>query len=205
MKLAWKKRKHIKARIRCVVNYRPKRSFGQGNIFTPVCHSVHGGGSGKETSPHGWMENPPGWKENPPPAGWRAPPGRRTPPGWMENPPSWMENPPPHPLAGRRPPRLEGEPPPAGWRTPRLEGEPPRGKQTPAYGLRTASTHPTGMHSCFFVFCQENLILVPFTAHRQQVPSMYQYSRADPGFPIGGGVKFSEKLHEIENFLGRRG
>ena len=23
---------------------RPKRSFGQGNIFTPVCHSVHGGG-----------------------------------------------------------------------------------------------------------------------------------------------------------------
>ena len=27
--------------------YRPKRSFGQGNIFTPVCHSVHrrkGGG-----------------------------------------------------------------------------------------------------------------------------------------------------------------
>ena len=26
-------------------NYRPKRSFGQGNIFTPVCHSVHGGGA----------------------------------------------------------------------------------------------------------------------------------------------------------------
>ena len=24
--------------------YRPKRSFGQGNIFTPVCHSVHRGG-----------------------------------------------------------------------------------------------------------------------------------------------------------------
>ena len=24
-------------------NYRPKRSFGQGNIFTPVCHSVHRG------------------------------------------------------------------------------------------------------------------------------------------------------------------
>ena len=23
--------------------YRPKQSFGQGNIFTPVCHSVHGG------------------------------------------------------------------------------------------------------------------------------------------------------------------
>ena len=24
--------------------YRPKRSFGQGNIFAPVCHSVHRGG-----------------------------------------------------------------------------------------------------------------------------------------------------------------
>ena len=25
--------------------YRPKRSFGQGNVFTGVCDSVHGGGS----------------------------------------------------------------------------------------------------------------------------------------------------------------
>ena len=24
--------------------YRPQRSCGQGNIFAPVCHSVHGGG-----------------------------------------------------------------------------------------------------------------------------------------------------------------
>ena len=24
--------------------YRPQRSCGQGNIFTPVCHSVHRGG-----------------------------------------------------------------------------------------------------------------------------------------------------------------
>ena len=30
--------------IQC--SYRPKRSFGQGNIFTPVCHSVHRGGVG---------------------------------------------------------------------------------------------------------------------------------------------------------------
>ena len=27
-----------------VVCYRPQRSCGQGNIFTPVCHSVHKGG-----------------------------------------------------------------------------------------------------------------------------------------------------------------
>ena len=27
-----------------MLHYRPKRSFGQGNIFRSVCHSVHGGG-----------------------------------------------------------------------------------------------------------------------------------------------------------------
>ena len=27
-----------------MLHYRPKRSFGQGNIITPVCHSVHRGG-----------------------------------------------------------------------------------------------------------------------------------------------------------------
>ena len=27
-----------------LTHYRPKRSFSQGNIFTPVCHSVHRGG-----------------------------------------------------------------------------------------------------------------------------------------------------------------
>ena len=84
-------------------HYRPKRSFGQGNIFTPVCHSVHRGGVWQGDPPAGWRtprmdgepplagrRTPPGWKENPPP-----PAGRRTPPGWKEN-----------------PPRLEGEPPP---------------------------------------------------------------------------------------------
>ena len=65
-----------------------------------------------------------------PPAGWRPPGWMENPPGWMENPPGWKENPP----AGWRTP-------PAGWRT-------PPGKQTPAYGLRSAGTHPTGMHSC---------------------------------------------------------
>ena len=25
--------------------YRPQTKFGAGNIFTPVCHSVHGGGA----------------------------------------------------------------------------------------------------------------------------------------------------------------
>ena len=42
----------------------------------------------------------------------------------------------------------DGEHPP-GWRTPPDGEPPPPGKQTPAYGLRAAGTHPTGMHSCF--------------------------------------------------------
>ena len=57
--------------------------------------------------------------------------GCHTPPRWS-TPPRW-----------RTPP--DGDPP--GWRTP-PDGEPPPRKQTPAYGLRAAGTHPTGMHSC---------------------------------------------------------
>ena len=95
-----------------------KRSFGQGNIFTPVCHSVHGGVWQGDLPPAGWRTHPPSWMENPP--GWKE-----NPPSWMENPPSWMENP---------PPRLEGEPP---W----LDGEPtptpPAGRRTPPAGRRT--------------------------------------------------------------------
>ena len=54
-----------------------------------------------------------------------------------------MEEP---PLDGEPPPRLDGEPPP------QLDGGTPPRKRTPAYGLRSAGTHPTGMHSCFFLF-----------------------------------------------------
>ena len=67
-------------------HYRPKRSFGQGNIFTPVCHSVHrGGGLARRTPPrHGGT---------PPRA---CPPRHGEPhPGMEERPPPGMENPPP--------------------------------------------------------------------------------------------------------------
>ena len=61
------------------------------------------------------------------------PPGtRQTPPGTRQTPPG--SDTPSGP--GRHPP-----PPPG-------PGRPPQGKQTPAYGLRAAGTHPTGMHSC---------------------------------------------------------
>ena len=78
---------------------------------------------------------------------------RRTPPG-MESPPL-DQTPPNMETPGPDPPH-HGETPPPAWRTPpdqtpSRHGEPPSptGKQTPAYGLRSAGTHPTGMHSCW--------------------------------------------------------
>ena len=78
--------------------------------------------------------------------------------------PPWAGRPPPRP---GRPPR-QGESPPRPGRPPRTRQTPPHprpgrpppaGKKTAAYGQWAASTHPTGMHSCFlclsFVpFCQ---------------------------------------------------
>ena len=39
------------------------------------------------------------------------------------------------------------------------EADPPPGKQTPAYGLRAAGTHPTGMHSCI-LNCENSTKLI---------------------------------------------
>ena len=60
-------------RVVCFYFYRPKRSFGQGNIFTPVCHSVHRVGGGYLT------RYPPGTRYTPPGPG-TSPPGPGTPP-----------------------------------------------------------------------------------------------------------------------------
>ena len=51
-----------------------------------------------------------------------------------------------HPPGSRHPPKQT--------HTPQEQTPPPR-KQTPAYGLRAAGTHPTGMHSCllFIYYC----------------------------------------------------
>ena len=63
--------------------YRQQRSCGQGNIFTPVCHSVP------------WEQTPPGADTSP---GSRHPPGSRYPPG-SRHPPAadTLLPPPPHP------------------------------------------------------------------------------------------------------------
>ena len=146
--------------------YRPQQSCGQGNIFTPVCHSVHRGGL-----PQCMLGYPPGSR----PPGIRHPPGSDTPPG------SRLQH-----TVYERPGRILLEcflvtghnkvvakviflhlfvilftggvclsacwdtPPgadPPGSRPPGIRHPP--GKQTPAYGLRAAGTHPTWMHSCY--------------------------------------------------------
>ena len=98
--------------------YRPQRSCGQGNVFTGVCLSI--GGEGVCLSAF-WDVIPPGTRQTPS----FLPRNQADPPG-----------------PGRHPPRDQADTPPI------RQTPPPPGKQTPAYGLRTAGTHPTGMHSC---------------------------------------------------------
>ena len=96
----------------CIVsiNYRPQRSCGQGNIFTPVCHSFCSQGEGVchsacwDTTPRS-RHPPEQTPSGPHPPG--PPPGDQTPPG--PHPPLG-----PHPL-GPHPPRTTPpgpEPPP---------------------------------------------------------------------------------------------
>ena len=78
-----RKIKSICGRFRWPSFYRPKRSLGQGNIFTPVCHSVHRSGS---ASVHAGIPPPPPWQADAP---WQADPtlaGR--PPQQAADPPS---------------------------------------------------------------------------------------------------------------------
>ena len=144
-------------------------------IFLQVCVCSQGGGClpqcmlGCHIPPE--MEKPPPrwrtpWMESPPPTpGWRSPPWMENPPGWRTPNPPWMENPP-------------GIPNPPGWRTPNPppDGEPPPRKQTPAYGLRAAGTHPTGMHSCFTV-CMSCTppVRLPSTTLHHCTPSVQFY------------------------------
>ena len=100
-----------------------KRSLGQGNIFTPVCHSVHRGGLPSRRPPG--KEAPPGRETS---LGRRHPPARETPLGWRH--PPWQGDPP-----GRRHPR-QGDPPgrryPPGGRHPLpWEGGTPPSRETP--------------------------------------------------------------------------
>ena len=61
--------------------YRPKRSFGQGNIFTPVCHSLFTGGGGvpDQAPPRPGTQPPPRDHVHPPGPGTHPPGTRYTP------------------------------------------------------------------------------------------------------------------------------
>ena len=85
-KCAAKKKGSHSATVAMNIHYRPQRSCGQGNIFTPVCHSVHSWGSasvhagipplGADTPPRD--QTPPGPDPSPPE---QTPPQDQTPPG----------------------------------------------------------------------------------------------------------------------------
>ena len=116
--------------------YRPQRSCGQGNVFTGVCLSTGGGCLpqcmlGCHTPPPGPGRPPRDQADTPPDQG--DPPGPGRPPRDQADTPLGQ---------GRHPPRDQADTCPGPGR------HPPPGKQTPAYGLRAAGTHPTGMHSC---------------------------------------------------------
>ena len=126
--------------------YRPQRSCGQGNIFTPVCHSVHRGGVCLSAC---WDTTPPRSRHplgaDTPPASRHTPPGSRHTP--LEQTPPWEQTPQEQTPTEQTPPFGQTPPPPRADTPPEQTLPPPR-EQTPAYGQREAGTHPTGMHSC---------------------------------------------------------
>ena len=77
-------------------HYRPQRSCGQGNIFTPVCHSVHRGegvclSACWDTIPRIRHQPPP--DQTPPPRPGRTPQTRQTPPQARQTPPWTRQTP----------------------------------------------------------------------------------------------------------------
>ena len=108
--------------------YRPKRSFGQGNVFTPVCHSVNRG--------EYLIRHPPQTSYTPPG------PGRYLP---------WNQAGTPPPGPDRYTPQGPGRYTPLLWTIQRKQ-------QTPQYGYKSVGTHPTGMDSCFAIFFTSKFI-----------------------------------------------
>ena len=159
----------------------PATKLGQGYVFTGVCDSVHGGEYLTRYTPLPQPGTPPSppdqvpprtryppWDQVPPlgpgtpPRTRYTPPGPGTPPGTRYTPPGpgtppWDQVPPRdqvHPPGPGTPPRDQVHPPGPG--TPPQDQVPPPGtRYTPPgpgrYGLRAGGTHPTGMHSCFFL------------------------------------------------------
>ena len=123
----------------------PTAKLRQGNVFTPVCHSVHKGEwqtpLGKQPSPK--SRHPPGQtppREQTPPRSRHVPPGADT---------AWQIPPRSRHTLGRQPltPPGSKHPPPHGADTPQ-EQTPPCTVHPGRYGQQAGGTHPTGMHTC---------------------------------------------------------
>ena len=108
-------------------------------LHLSVIHSVHRGGGGLPQCMLGY-HHPPGTTP-PPPRTTHTPQTTPLPPPRDQTPrttPPPQDQTPAGPHHPRTTPPREHTPP----------GPHPPQKQTPAYGLRAAGTHPTGMHSC---------------------------------------------------------
>ena len=110
-----------------------KQSLGQGNLFTPVCQSVHGGGGLCIPACNG-PDTPPGKH----PSG-RHPLGRHS---------LGRHHPRQTPILGRNPLCRH----PLGQTSPQADTLLPPSDNM-AYGQPAGGTHPTGMHTCGVCFC----------------------------------------------------
>ena len=130
-------------------SYRPQRSCGQGNIFTPVCHSVH----------RGWWWYPEGTEADPTPPQIRHTPRTRhtTPPD--HTPPDQAHPPRPNPSAlgpGTPPsPDQAHHPPPTRHTNPPDQIHHPPGPDTPREadsGIRSTSGRYASYWNAFLFY-----------------------------------------------------
>ena len=128
--------------LQCIVQGIQMIFIGRNEVVAKVMFlqvSVCPQGGRVSASVHAGMPYPPPGPGRPPTG-----PGRPPEPG---RPPGTRQTPPPD----------QADPPAGPGRPPRDQADTPPGKQTPAYGLRAAGTHPTGMHSCFSKLAQNKL------------------------------------------------
>ena len=143
--------------------YRPKRSFGQGNIFTSMCHSVHRGEYLTRHTPCDQAGTPPRTRQVHPPDQAGTPPDQAgTPPGQVHPPdqvhPPWTRYPPGQvhpPQAGTLPPDQvhphgrytpPDQTPPWTRQVPSGPGTPPGpGRYTPGPDTPPDQVHPPGL------------------------------------------------------------
>ena len=122
-----------------------------------------GGSPGR---PPSGRENPPRpgrppWDQTDPPRPGRPPRTRQTPPDQADSPdqadPPGPGRPPPD-QADTLPPPPRADPPRPARHPPRTGRHPLPRNKTAAYGQWAAGTHPTGMHSCYYMkYCTRNL------------------------------------------------